>query len=81
MSRQYLDGLLVLVVEPVGEDRRLALISAGMMSLPKSWLVSASRVGFERAHQHVGVEDVDAHRRQRDVGGAGHRRRVLRLLD
>ena len=51
------------------------------MSFPKSWLVGSRRVGFERLQQHVGVENVDAHRGQRDVCRAGNRRRVLRLLD
>ena len=42
-----------------------------MMSLPKSWLVGCARVGFERAHEDVGVEDVDAHRRERESGEPG----------
>ena len=50
-------------------------ISDGMMFLPKScWLSADRRIVFERAHEHVGSEDVDAHRRQRDVAAAGHRR-------
>ena len=42
-------------------------MSAGMMSLPKSCVRRPARVGFERPHQHVGVEDIDAHRGQREI--------------
>ena len=45
-----------------------------MMSLPKSWAVGWFGVGLELADEHVGVEDVDAHRRQREIRRAGNRR-------
>ena len=48
-----------------------------MMSLPKSWLVDSPRVLLERRHEHVHVEDVDAHRREHLIAG----RQVLRLLE
>ena len=50
------------------------------MSLPKSWLVSRDGVGLERLVERVGLEDVDAHRHQRDVRRAGHADRFARLL-
>ncbi len=44
------------------------------MSLPKSWSVPVlSMFFFEQRVQVVGIEDVDAHARQRDIGMAGHR--------
>ena len=38
------------------------------------------RVGLERAHEHVGVEDVHAHRCEREVGRSRNRTALLRLL-
>ena len=51
-----------------------------MMSFPKSCVVAALGVLLERAGQHLGVEDVDAHRRQREIGRAGNAGRLLRLF-
>ena len=51
-----------------------------MMSLPKSCVGRLVGVGLERADQHVGVEDVDAHRGEREIGRAGNRDRVRRLF-
>ena len=63
----------------VGEDRRLR-DERGRMSLPKSWLAVAAASASSGLGQHVGVEDVDAHRRQRQARLAGHRLGLGRLL-
>ena len=49
-----------------------------MMSLPKSWRGRVARVVLERRHQHLDVEDVDAHRGQAPGWPGG---RCLRLLE
>jgi hypothetical protein len=52
-------------------------MSDGMMFLPKScWLSDVGRVVLERLHQDVGLEDVDAHRRQRQFRRARDGRAV-----
>ena len=46
-------------------------------------IVARIRIGgvaLQLLDQELGVEDIDAHAGERDVGLAGHRRRVLRLL-
>ena len=51
------------------------------MFLPKSWSLSGLRgIFLERPHQHVGAEDVNPHRAERDVRRSRHRRRLGGLL-
>ena len=71
-----LRGLLVLVVEAVHVDRRCARCSAGNDVLAEIVARRPLRVFFEGRDEHVGVEHVDAHRRQRHVRVVRHRRRV-----
>ena len=54
-----------------------------MMSLPKSWPLASFLRGVleEQLVHHVGVEDVDPHRRQGQLGMVGHGGRVGGLLD
>jgi hypothetical protein len=37
-------------------------------------------VGFERLHQNVGIEDIDTHRCESDVGGTRRGARLFRFL-
>ena len=59
--------LLVLVVEAVRVDRR-RVDERGNDVLAEIVRRRLVRVRFERVDEHVGVEDVDAHRRQREIG-------------
>ena len=76
MSRQYFDCLLVLVGEAIGVDRRLGH-ELGEDVLAEVVVGRAPRVGLERRHEMLHVEDVDAHRRQHLTAG----REVLGLLE
>ena len=38
------------------------------------------RVGFERLHEDFGIEDIDTHRGQREIGRAGDGTRLLRFF-
>ncbi len=59
----------------------MGAMSDGMMFLPKScWLSTLAASSSSALHQHVGLEDVDAHRGQRQVRRARDARRHGRLF-
>ena len=75
-----LRGLFILVVEPVRVDRRGLNERRDDVLAEVVLAVLPRRIFLERAFQHVGAEDVNAHRRERRVGRARRGRRPLRLL-